>query len=229
MTLKIAFILGTFILALGAYLWKDLPKRARYCAIVLLLLLTGIQIYSVIQDENDAATKRHTGELKPQPGFDLNPKHELVPTFQIGSSNKITFSNVIYLGLKDCPLKVVVRDGRLFVSTLIRNKHGDVVAEIVDNEWKVAPPPRTFDRNYTDHALEVKDASGDVVLQIVLRDDIAQIQGKWYSADGAGFAMYVREDGEPALEKFPSGDQFRFAKIRPMFKYPSELHPGQYR
>lgn len=30
------------------------------------------------------------------------------------------------------------------------DREGHLIAELVRKEWKVAPPPRTWDRNYTD-------------------------------------------------------------------------------
>ena len=51
-------------------------------------------------------------------------------------------------------------DGKLMVSTMIRDSSGNVLAELRRNEWKVAPPPKTWDRNYTDNALEVVNAEG---------------------------------------------------------------------
>jgi hypothetical protein len=51
-------------------------------------------------------------------------------------------------------------DGQLKVSTKLRDRKGNLITELIKNEWKVAPPPRTWDKNYSKDALEVKDDTG---------------------------------------------------------------------
>jgi hypothetical protein len=54
---------------------------------------------------------------------------------------------------QDSNLKIQRINGKIAVSTQVRDQHGELIAELVENEWKVAPSPRTFDRNYSDNAL----------------------------------------------------------------------------
>jgi hypothetical protein len=70
--------------------------------------------------------------------------------------------------------------GKIKVSSQIFDREGHLIVELVRNEWKVAPPPRTWDRNYTDDALEVRDGRGLVVLQVRALIDCIQIQGLWW-------------------------------------------------
>jgi hypothetical protein len=79
-------------------------------------------------------------------------------------------------------LKIELVDGQTKVSTQIRNKKGQLVAELIRNEWKVAPPPKTWDRNYNKNTLEVKDETGNIVLQVRALPDRIQIQGEWWIA-----------------------------------------------
>lgn len=51
------------------------------------------------------------------------------------------------------------------MSLVIRDRSGRLVAEIVNNEWKVNPQ-NAWDRNYSADALEVRDPTGDIVLQV---------------------------------------------------------------
>jgi hypothetical protein len=119
-------------------------------------------------------------------------------------------------------------DGKLEVSTQVRDRRGRLVAELVQNEWKVAPPPRTWDRNYTSTALEVRDEDGNVVLQVRLFPDRVQIQGEWWMDEYRGFRIvgYPGEGGR--FEIF--GTKFRPSDADPiqqMFVYPSETHLGE--
>jgi hypothetical protein len=68
----------------------------------------------------------------------------------------------------------------LKVSTRVADKYGHLVAELIRNEWKVAPPPKTWDRNYNKNALEVKDETGNIVLQVVALPDRIRLQGEWW-------------------------------------------------
>jgi hypothetical protein len=70
----------------------------------------------------------------------------------------------------------VVND-KILVSTQLRDENDKLVAELEKNEWKVTMPPTTWDRNYTDNSLEVKDARGDVILQVSVLPGIVRIQG----------------------------------------------------
>ena len=86
---------------------------------------------------------------------------------------------------------------RLKVSTKIRDKDGHLIAEIIGNEWQLKKE-KLWDRNYNDSALEVKDAEGDVVLQIVLGKAYIEFAAKMYSSTGEGFeigsARFTQED-----------------------------------
>jgi hypothetical protein len=82
--------------------------------------------------------------------------------------------------LTESQFKVESIGGKVKVSTRIANDTGSLLIEIIRNEWLVAPPPQTWDRNYSDDALEVRDGSGRIVLQVRSLLDRIQIQGMWW-------------------------------------------------
>lgn len=156
---------------------------------------------------------------------------------QIGNSS-VFFTGA---GLKDIgsvletdQFSLRVANDQILVSTKIRDENGKEIAEIIDNEWKVAPSPMSFEKNFSRDALEVKNAEGDVVLQIRLSGNIVQIQGIWWKDLGFNGIrrMVVRGCGHGVCD---SGAQLTFcqpkgplcATIKPMFKYPSGNHPGE--
>jgi hypothetical protein len=70
-------------------------------------------------------------------------------------------------------------DGEMKVSTQIADEDGKLIAEIIRNEWKINPNG-SWDRNYSSDALEVKDAQGNIILQVRVLMDHIQIQGMWW-------------------------------------------------
>jgi hypothetical protein len=130
---------------------------------------------------------------------------------------------------EDTRLTIVSENGKVKVTVTIRDKTGRVVAELIKNAWKVNPQ-NSWDRNYTDDALEVRDPSGDVVLQVKALPDRIQLQAKFYDSSGRGFGFgkVLGPDGWGGGLEFtgPANPQLRL-KITPMFKYPSDLHLGE--
>ena len=102
-----------------------------------------------------------------------------------------------------------------------------MVSEIIDNEWKVNPQ-LAWDRNYTTNALEVKNAEGEIVLQVSLRGDRATIQAVFFDDNGEGVALSAVPSGGALFQKLNSRDGFTLQyPIKPLFAYPSELHLGE--
>jgi hypothetical protein len=119
--------------------------------------------------------------------------------------------------------------GRIKVSTQLRDKRGDLVAELIRNDWKVSP--LAWDRNYSDDALEVRNSQGRVVLQVRVIPGKIQLQGEWWDEHGNGTRLVKCPDRQTGkmggcvvqLGLIDSPDQ----QIIPMFQYPSELHFGE--
>ena len=133
--------------------------------------------------------------------------------------------------LKASQLTVESIDGKIKVSTRIDDADGNLIAEIIRNEWKVFPG-RSWDRNYSDDALEVKDARGLVVLQVRALADRIQIQGGWWVDMGfngwAQMFMFADPANKGAQMAFvPKNGKGKPPSIPPIFEYPSDLHLGE--
>jgi hypothetical protein len=87
----------------------------------------------------------------------------------------------IYSFLRRDQLKVEIIDGHYKFSTKVTDQDGNVIAEISRNEWMIQLPPTILDRNYNDDTLEVKDARGDIILQVRALPDRIQVQGVWWT------------------------------------------------
>jgi hypothetical protein len=193
---------------------------------------------SVSQSPNDnkLTIPKNAGIINAKPGSVIfSQGRPLNRLLEIGTSGAV-FN---YVGAEGSPLfslfdkyNIIMEmvDGKLKVSTKVGNDKGELLAELIRNEWKVAPPPSTFDRNYSDDALEVKGASGRIVLQVRVLPDRVQLQGEWW--DRPGFGVRMVKSNDPAhpgalIMRFWPTVQPGPPDIVPMFVYPSELHLGE--
>jgi hypothetical protein len=132
---------------------------------------------------------------------------------------------------KDSELVIKKINGRLSVSTVIRDHTGRVIGRIRDNQWEVYPS--AWDWNYSDDALEIKNSIGEVVFQARIVGNVLQLQGEWYTRDGTGVRLVeiLNRPGVGAQLQlsyengvFPMKAQ---TKIRELFKYPSRDFFGE--
>lgn len=179
------------------------------------------------------AAKAHTGTLKSSEGRDIEI---IYPMIRIGSNGiSMRFGPtggslgkvLMFDGLNDDHLKVSIRDGKLLVSTVVRDESGNLIASITDNEWKTSAT-LAWDRNFSDEAFEVVDLKGRVVFQIRLNRGVAQIQGIFCSLKGDGIAVVEGPNGSAQVTGFAKLNQvYDQINIKPIFKYPSEKFPGE--
>ncbi|MGB8899868.1 MAG: hypothetical protein WCC90_11855 [Methylocella sp.] len=101
-------------------------------------------------------TPLNTGILSPATHLLFAPDGQgTIPTIQIGESQVFFASdhsnpyNAILLpALREQHFKAELVDGKIKISARIADEPGNVIVEIDRNEWKVAPYPGTWDRNY---------------------------------------------------------------------------------
>jgi hypothetical protein len=162
-----------------------------------------------------------------------------IPKLQIGTSGVFLIGEdgeigkLLFPALAESQFKVEAIDGTMKVSAQITDENGHLMVELVRNEWKVAPPPKTWDRNYTDDALEVRDAEGRVVLQVHALFDRIQIQGMWWiqmPPPNGWTRLIIWKD--PVLDGAqivfnPKNGKSPPPSIPPIFEYPSDKHFGE--
>ena len=125
-------------------------------------------------------------------------------------------------------ITVEVIDGQVKLTTDVRDTNGELVAELIRNEWMVAPPPKTWDRNYSTDSVEVIDPRGKVAIQVVALPDRIQIQGEWHDQAGYGIRLVSISPGSgsdfvPLKPHSPDKNM----QIKRRFAYPSGLHLGE--
>jgi len=201
-----------------------------------LATLIGITQNREEMQNQEERKKAYTGRLQPEKKILFSGKDHIYRDLEIGDSGAL-LRNV---GLEGTPIfhfievndiVIEVEDGQLKLSTKIRDKKGQIIAEIIKNEWKVNPQ-NSWDRNYSQNSLEVRDTTGDIVLQVKLVEDRLQFQAKLYDSTGRGFAIgksFGPEKRGGIIEQTnPNHPNLIIVSIKPMFKYPSELHLGEF-
>lgn len=121
-------------------------------------------------------------------------------------------------------LTMNLKDGKLLVSTTIRDPKGKIIAELVNNEWQINKQ-NIFDRNYTDNALEVRDQSGKVTLQVVHFGDTIHFAGIFRCSNGWTNVFCPLAEGGAVIDIKPPGVEPEHS-IQPIFEYSSERHFG---
>jgi hypothetical protein len=191
------------------------------------------------------ASPNYSGTLTPKATLLFSPNKDeasYIPKLQFGTSNVIygakeiglesPYGSLLFPALSERQFKIESIDGKIKVSTQITDENGRLIAELIRNEWKVAPPPSAWDRNYSDDALEVRDAFGNVVLQIKVLPDRIQLQGVWWIDLGppnGAVRLFIRgnpKDGGQVVI-VPKQNKTPPPFIDPMFRYPSDQNLGK--
>ncbi len=185
-------------------------------------------------EAEETRTTAYAGSLEAAPRTVISGQAKVWPQLEFGDSGAIFVlagpqgGPFMTFGA-DTDLTVIEQDGHVKVSLPIRDKTGALVAEIVNNEWKVNPQ-NSWDRNYTDDRLEVRDPSGDIVLQVRVLPDRVQLQAKFFNSAGRGFGfgkILGPQGWGGGLEFTGSAHPELELRIDPAFKYPSALHFGE--
>ena len=205
---------------------KDAPGWSKTLIIFLVVASIIVGVFALRAKEKEKQLTKYAGVLKGPSLAILSTTQDTYPKLKLGNSNTFltwqgTAGQALIKVFDDNDLTIWVEktasrswwkfwsptEGvRLKVSTKIRDKDGQLIAEIIGNEWKLKKE-KLWDRNYNDSALEVKDAEGYAVLQMVLEKDYIQFAAKMFSSTGEGFGIgrvrFTQED----LARHDKGEQ----------------------
>lgn len=157
------------------------------------------------------------------------------PQIEIGNSGAIfrytgsPEGGTLFKFFDPSQLKIERLRGKILVSTQVRDRTGRLITELIRNEWRVRPS-LLWDRNYNAQSLEVRDESGDIVFQATALSDRIRLQGIWRGPDGRFVELAEKTDFQHVNRgflQFGFPGQTQEAPIRPMFRYPSDLHLGE--
>lgn len=233
-------ILGIVSVFLKDYLSLSEYPFTKYILPGILLIIGFIQIFLYVDDyhekQKEKALKTTSGTLSSI--YILNPEEGKYPRLEIGNSGAIfafatnsknSVINTMESLFRLNSLKIFLENGLVKISAKFRNSNGNLVAELIKNEWihKPLESDLIWDRNYSENALEVKDGKGRVILQVRLKKNIIQLQGVFFDEHGNGCAMYETCDPSNPGGLFNLNvTEKDFPVINPIFKYPSIKYLG---
>jgi hypothetical protein len=180
------------------------------------ILLAIIPIIWYLQDQKKTATTGFINRknIAQSPVISIGPAR-----FTLKPPNKVLYQD------RGKPLiGIKIQDNKLLLSAVVRDSQGDIISEIIDNEWSLNKDNH-FDRNYSDSAIEIRDRAGRVVLQAVHLGDIINLTGILRCSDGSGWVL-KSSDKQSSMSHFSAGENPR-EEIIPICNYPSDRHLGE--
>jgi hypothetical protein len=109
-------------------------------------------------------------------------------------------------------IEISMIDGKVNLTTQIRDKNGDEIGDIVNNHWRIYSPQFILDRNFNDNALEIKYLKGDITFQVRLNGEKVYLAGYFYGKTGNGQTQFFGPWVEDSMFLYPS------------IEYPHELN-----
>lgn len=242
---KLSITGSDFLLALAWLVGIVAVREQSLAHVAIFAAVWGFALFLLAWWTQPSAVPSNVGELKPATKlvFSANGPY---PKLEVGDSGvffqKIDkYGTIIFPFLERDQFRVEIIDGQYKFSTDVTDENGKIIAQIIQNQWKVVPPPGTWDRNYDSNAIEVKDAFGDIVLQVRALADRIQFQGIWWT-DKSMWPGFNRVEiaVDRSVGNTPFGIEIVTAvmlgrvkknekpnSIKPLFLYPSEYHLGE--
>jgi hypothetical protein len=227
----LAVVLSSIIAFWTSYFTEHRSIKNKLAGTCLIVLISVAPAWVVLRSRwmsEKAATLE--GELS------LPNWHASVAVAQIGDAhNRLIVGNnhpdpIIGL-FRDAGITVEYENGKILLSTFIRDQQGKLIATIDKNHWSVNPNRSIcMDKNYTSDSLEVLDGRGHVVLQVRLYPDRLSVQGLWFNDKGIGVELVsTPEKGWRSLVLKPPRGTDDEILIPELFKYPSTKHWAEWK
>jgi hypothetical protein len=232
--MKITEILLVLIVAIYSIItankWKDLNIFKR-SFIIISILAAIIFAYNAYFSWNNEWTKEKIGTKY---GEVQNQGKATTPILQIGDNGTtfLDFSDRLFNSVfkEFAPkLKIYVKNNKLYLTTIIRDPSGKVIAAIIDNEWEKNENVSDYDYNNDDNGFEVITVGDrNVCFQVDLKNGVAHIAGFFINEDGKGVCLANLPDTEFSIIAIMDLNKKHFpqSKIPAIFKYPRDRYLG---
>lgn len=193
--------------------------------IVLGMLLGGLSLFLIpygfhlIQKTKPLLTGTlEIASIDPRKKFTINVGTNSFITDYASMTRGFDLKRFINYGY-DYPIKIKVEQGKLLISAWITDKEGKMVAQIVDNEWRLNPD-NFYDRNFSNTAFEVIDKTKMPIFQIVIKSNNEIDMGGIFYYPGGKVVITSK-----SFMVNPHDDAFK-QEMRRIFKYPSDKFLG---
>ncbi len=212
---------------------NEYPRKTRLLGGVLLAIsFVGLILPAARGEWREEKAAAQEGDL---PGAGMAFTDDLkrgFPMVQIGNGTIFVMTpdgvSDIFPFFQDSGVRIEWGKRAPLLTTVVRDRNGNLVSEIKKNHWRVYPL-FCADKNYTKDALEVQDSAGHVVLQVRILPGKIQIQGEWWDTQGSGVRMMQLPDPKAGSQvvRMNRQNQHNEALVQPMFEYPSKDHWGE--
>lgn len=184
---------------------------------IISLCVSTVTVYWYLQDKKLSATS----------GVLSSPAQSARMSISMGSAEfqMLSGNGVVFDEGGDPLLSIRLQNGKLLITTRVRDTSGGLLAEMNDNEWKLQPQPAIFDRNYSQDVLEIRENTGKVVLQVANLGSTIDVAAIFRCKNGWTYMTGPIDGERSAIELRRPGETLR-AEIPPICNYPSELHFG---
>jgi hypothetical protein len=184
---------------------------------VISLAIAAIGVYWHLQDKKLTATS----------GVISSSIQSAPMSISVGSAEfrMLSKDGVVFDDNGDPLLSIRLLNGKLLVTTRVRDASNGLIAEMNDNEWKHQHQPAIFDRNYTQDALEIRESTGKVVLQVANLGNTVDVAAIFRCKNGWTYIAGPIAGEGSAIELRRPSVPLRF-EIPPICNYPSDLHFG---
>jgi hypothetical protein len=207
-----------------------LPKKSRKLGICFFLIIFCVIFNaSALSQWKEEMSKTLEGNIHIKEPYTFNG-------FLLGNNTSglhLTSPNSPQINIYDfCKISLRVENGKPLLTTDVRDREGNLVVHMVDNHWEISSFPLSWEHNYTNSALEVKDKRGFVVFQEVLHNGRIQLLGEWWNEYHQGFRVtdcIDRNTSKPTICVVVLTDTYHpyEPSITPIFKYPAKDHFGE--
>lgn len=223
----ILIIIIAIISIIGLVPEKTLSQKKKLLTILPILIISVVlQILMSIQENKTKKASASVGKIVSEQIILSFPKR-IFPKLQLGDRGPVITGDLSIFERRGLEIKTI--DNQIYISISVTDLDGNIIAEIKDNEWKVNLN-KSFDRNYSRYAFEVKDNYGNIVLQTQLKGDTLQFQGVLYDPSTELFLIVTQQERDGRMDgliKARDKGKRLETSIEPIFKYPSKLHLGE--
>lgn len=209
--------------------WKKKNWKVR--AFTLLSIITAFIVsWNAVQDFNKQQLLERInssfGEL-------VNTKESTIPLVKIGDTKAgfiIKGTGVFNFPPYSNLFKVFVKNNRLYLNMIVRDRESNIVAAIHENTWTMFD--NSYEYNDDENAFEIV-TKGDrkVYFHMELKEGVAHLEGFLFSENGYGLYFYPSKseigiDGAFAYKIEPGKLISITYNIQRIFKYPREKYYG---
>jgi hypothetical protein len=122
-------------------------------------------------------------------------------------------------------IQVYIKNHKLNVTTIIRDKSGEPILAILDNEWTIYK--NDFEYNYDENSIEIVSKGERIVFfHLKLLDGVVYTEGSLYTKNGNGINICPSDGMNSKIVLLDKNTIVDNSTLKRIFKYPIEKYIG---